>query len=154
MAGIKGRDTAIELSFRRELWRAGVRYRKNLKALPGTPDIAITKYRIAVFCDGEFWHGKDWHLAREKFKTRREFWVKKIERNIERDNEVERSLDVLGWICLRFWGRDIRKNLALCVQEVLEAIVQRQVEMAGDAPSAGGLGSDAFPEGENPPDQT
>ena len=132
MAGIGSRDTSIEVVFRKELWRAGVRYRKNLRALPGTPDIAITKYRIAVFCDGEFWHGKDWHLVREKLHTRRDFWVNKIERNIERDNEVERRLDALGWTCLRFWGRDIHRNLALCVKDVLDAVLQRKVETAMD----------------------
>ena len=128
MSRVKSKNTKIEVAFRRALWRSGVRYRKNLKMLPGKPDIAITKHKIAVFCDGEFWHGKDWGKIQERLCTRREYWVKKIESNIERDTGIDRQLAALGWTVLRFWGRDIEKNLDLCVAEVKEAIIQARVE--------------------------
>jgi len=128
MSRIKGSGTKIEVAFRRALWRAGIRYRKNYKNLPGKPDLAITKNKIAIFCDCEFWHGKDWQQAREKLRTRREFWVAKIERNIDRDNETDRRLAALGWTVLRFWGRDIEKNLDLCVMDVKDAILQSRLD--------------------------
>ena len=127
MSQVKGTDTSIEVVFRKALWHSGIRYRKNYKALPGKPDIAITRHKIAVFCDGEFWHGKDWHLVRGKLRTRREFWIRKIERNIERDTSNERKLMALGWTILRFWGRDIEKNLDLCIDDVRDAIFQARV---------------------------
>ena len=130
MSRIKGSDTKIEIAFRKALWRDGIRYRKNYKKLPGKPDIAITKHKIAIFCDGEFWHGKDWNSARDKLHTRREFWVGKIERNIERDTNNERRLAAMGWTVLRFWGKDIEKNLELCVAEVRDAILQARVDSA------------------------
>jgi len=130
MSRIRGADTKIETVFRRELWRNGIRYRKNYKELPGKPDIAITKYKIAVFCDGEFWHGKEWNVVKEKLNTRREFWIQKIERTIKRDTETERRLAGLGWTVLRFWGRDIEKNLELCVADVKAAVLQSRVESA------------------------
>ena len=128
MSRIKNADTKIEVVFRRALWRIGIRYRKNFKHLPGKPDIAITKHKIAIFCDGEFWHGKDWNLVKTSLKTRREFWVEKIERTIERDTGNERGLESLGWTVLRFWGRDIEKNLDLCVADVRDAILQSRVD--------------------------
>jgi len=128
MSRVRSTDTKIEVAFRRALWRDGIRYRKNYKGLPGKPDIAITKHKIAIFCDGEFWHGKDWNLVRERLKTRREFWIQKIERNIERDTGNERQLTALGWTILRFWGRDIEKHLELCVAEVKEAILQTKID--------------------------
>ena len=133
MSRVRGMDTKIEVVFRKALWRNGIRYRKNYKALPGKPDIAITKHKIAIFCDGEFWHGKDWHMAKEKLRTRREFWVQKIERNIDRDTGNERRLTALGWTILRFWGRDIEKKLDLCVVEVKEAILQARIDAANYA---------------------
>lgn len=123
MRRVKSRDTSIEVAFRRALWRAGIRYRKNYGKLPGKPDIAIVRHKIAVFCDGEFWHGKDWGEVKERLQTRRDFWIRKIERNIERDNENEKQLAALGWTVFRFWGRDIKKNLDLCVAEVVDAVL-------------------------------
>ena len=144
MRQIRGKDTSIEITFRKALWRSGIRYRKNYSALPGKPDIAITRHRIAVFCDGEFWHGKDWNSARGKIKTRRDYWVAKIERNIDRDNAVDRRLARLGWTVLRFWGNDIEKTLDLCVAEVKGAILQAKIDTA-DAPRY--YEPDAFDEG-------
>ena len=136
MSRIRSKDTKIEVVFRKALWRSGIRYRKNCPALPGRPDIAITKYKIAVFCDGEFWHGKDWNSVKGKLKTRSDYWIKKIERNIERDTRIERRLAMLGWTVLRFWGDDIEKNLDLCVADVKEAIFQAKVNSADHASSA------------------
>ena len=107
---------------RKALWHEGIRYRKNLKTLPGKPDIAITKYKIAIFCDGELWHGKDWKTRKESIKTNRDYWIPKIERNIARDNENERKLQCMGWVIMRFWGKDITKNLVDCVNEIKDAI--------------------------------
>ena len=130
MSRVRSTDTKIEVIFRKALWRSGIRYRKNYKNLPGKPDIAITKHKIAIFCDGEFWHGKDWNIVRERLKTRREFWIQKIERNIERDTGNEKQLVALGWTILRFWGRDIEKNLELCVADVRDAILQSKIDSA------------------------
>ena len=145
MSRIRSKDTSIEITFRKALWRSGIRYRKNYNALPGKPDVAITKHRIAVFCDGEFWHGKDWNSAKDKLQTRRDYWVQKIERNIDRDNAIEKRLARLGWTVLRFWGKDIEKNLDLCIAEVKEAILQAKVD-AADA--AGYYEPGAFDDGE------
>jgi DNA mismatch endonuclease (patch repair protein) len=109
---------------RKALWHEGIRYRKNLKTLPGRPDIAITKYKIAIFCDGEFWHGKNWETKKGAFKTNRDFWVAKIDRNIMRDNINEKKLESMGWLVLRYWGNEINKNLADCVNEIKEIILE------------------------------
>lgn len=125
MSSIRSKDTSIEVILRKALWHKGIRYRKNYKALPGTPDIAITKYRIAIFCDSEFFHGKDW----EKLKLRLEngnnstYWIKKITRNRERDNEVEKILKFQEWTVLRFWGNDIKENTDTCVKVIEEAVL-------------------------------
>ena len=129
MSHIRSKDTSIELILRKALWQKGIRYRKNYKNLPGTPDIAITKYRIAIFCDSEFFHGKDW----EKLKLRLQngsnstYWLKKISRNMERDQDVEKTLRSREWTVLRFWGNDIVKNTEECVKVIEEAIEERIV---------------------------
>jgi len=128
MSRIKSKDTSIEVTLRKALWHSGVRYRVNYKKLPGTPDIAITKYHIAIFCDGEFWHGKDWRAKKENIRSNRDYWLPKIDRNIIRDNEVNKALSYRGWAVVRFWGADIQKNLMNCVQDVKEEIFRRQIE--------------------------
>ena len=127
MSRIKSKDTSIEVTLRKALWHAGIRYRKNYPGLPGTPDIAITKHKIAIFCDGEFWHGKDWETKKDKFNTNREFWINKIERNIDRDNEVDRKIRGNGWTVVRFWGNEIEKNLPGCVEEIQDIIFQGSI---------------------------
>lgn len=124
MKNIKASDTQIELLLRKALWEKGYRYRKNVKGLPGKPDIVITKYKIAIFCDGEFFHGKDWDLLKEKLKNSNngEFWIKKISRNIEHDNDVDKELLFLGYTVLHFWGNDIKKHIDECVKAVDEAV--------------------------------
>ena len=113
MKHIRSKDTKIEIILRKALWHEGIRYRKNYDKLPGKPDIAITKYKIAVFCDGEFFHGKDWNQLQVKLKNSNnsEYWLKKIQRNINRDYEVEQEIRAQGWIVLRFWGKDIKQDV-------------------------------------------
>ena len=124
MSHIKSKDTSIEKLLRKALWHEGIRYRKNYKKLPGNPDIAITKYKIAIFCDGEFWHGKAWNEKKENFKTNRDYWINKIERNINRDNKADKELEKMGWITFRYWGNEIKKNLMDCVSEIKEAVYE------------------------------
>jgi DNA mismatch endonuclease (patch repair protein) len=124
MSHIRSNDTSVEILLRKALWREGIRYRKNLKTLPGKPDIAITKYKIAVFCDGELWHGKDWKKRKEKITTNRDYWIQKIERNMMRDNENEKKLEKMGWIVIRFWGKEIKKNLFDCIYEIKKTIYE------------------------------
>lgn len=125
MQAIRSKDTTIELLLRKALWERGVRYRKNYKKLIGKPDIAITKYRIAVFCDSDYWHGYDWGNRNQRIKSNRDYWVPKIERNMKRDQEVTERLQHEGWIVLRFWEWQIRKKLSECVENVLQAIESR-----------------------------
>ncbi len=125
MSRIRGKDTGIEIKLRKALWAKGYRYRKNYKKLPGSPDIVLTKYRIAIFCDGEFFHGKDWEHLRSKLKNSNnsQFWISKIARNIDHDDEVNKSLNAMGWTVLRFWGEDIKKHLDECVKVIEETIM-------------------------------
>lgn len=130
MQSIKSKDTSIELILRKALWREGYRYRKNYKKLPGKPDIALMRYKIAVFCDSEFFHGKDWDALEIRLSRseKGEYWIKKIERNMARDSEVEKELQYLGWKVIRFWGKDIKKNPEECVQVIQEAIFDELFE--------------------------
>ena len=120
MLAIKGRDTKIEVLMRKALWHKGIRYRKNMKIFGCHPDIAITKYRIAIFCDGDFWHGKN--FENYFVKTNIKFWHEKIKRNIERDLENTIVLRDNGWRVLRFWEEDIKHHLEKCVNDVLREI--------------------------------
>ena len=126
MQAIHSIDTTIELLLRKALWERGVRYRKNYKKLIGKPDIAITKYKIAVFCDSDYWHGYDWENRNQRIKSNRDYWVPKIERNMARDREVTEALQRDGWLVLRFWEWQIRKHLSECVESVLQAIETRK----------------------------
>ena len=128
MSRIKNKNTSIEVSLRKALWQSGIRYRKNCSDLPGAPDIVITKYQIAIFCDGEFWHGKDWEVKKPRIKSNRNYWVEKIERNMSRDRHNEWVLNGMGWIVLRFWGTEIQKDLPGCIKEINCAIIQRKIE--------------------------
>ena len=128
MQHVRSKDTTIELKLRKALWHAGIRYRKNWKELPGKPDIAITKYKIAVFCDSGFWHGRDFEI-KKKPATNAEFWEKKIKRNMERDQEVNRELNGLGWQVIRFWDTDINKDLEGCVRTVKDRIFDIKTEV-------------------------
>lgn len=121
MRHIRSKDTKPEILLRKALWHKGYRYRKNWKALPGKPDIAITKHKIAVFCDGEFFHGKDFDI-KKKPATNPGYWEAKITRNMKRDQKVDAELKGLGWRVVRFWGRDILADPDACVRAVEETI--------------------------------
>lgn len=125
MQAIRSKDTSIELALRKALWERGIRYRKNYKKLIGKPDIAITKYKIAVFCDSDYWHGYDWENRNQRIKSNRDYWVPKIERNMERDRGVTSALQSEGWLVIRFWEWQIKKHLDECVEEVLRAVSTR-----------------------------
>lgn len=130
MRNIRSKDTQIEIILRKALWKKGYRYRKNCKAIPGSPDIALTKYKIAIFCDGEFFHGKDWEVLKPKLKksNNSEFWINKISRNREKDDEINKKLLFEGWTVVRFWGNDIKKNTDECVQVIEDIIFDIKVE--------------------------
>lgn len=130
MVNIKGKNTSIELCLRKALWNRGIRYRKNYNKLPGKPDIAITKYKIAVFCDSEFFHGKDWEVLKPRLEAgnNAEYWVPKISRNRERDEEVNKELLFLGWTVIRFWGKEIKKNTDECIKVIEETIFDLKME--------------------------
>ncbi|NCP85192.1 MAG: very short patch repair endonuclease [Flavobacteriales bacterium CG_4_10_14_0_8_um_filter_32_5] len=122
MQAVKSKGSKIETMLGKEIWKRGLRYRKNNKSVFGKPDFTFKKYKIAVFCDSEFWHGKEWETRKHEHKSNVDFWYKKIERNIERDVEVNKQLKAEGWEVLRFWGKEIEKNLFLCVKKVEQAI--------------------------------
>ena len=126
MANIRSKDTSIEVTLRKALYHRGIRYRKNYSALPGKPDIAITKYRIAVFCDSEFFHGKDWDKQQLRISNgdNSNYWLKKIQRNIERDDEVNKALRFRDWTVLRFWGKDILNHTEDCIRTIEETIFE------------------------------
>lgn len=130
MSKIRGKDTKIEIALRKALWNKGYRYRKNYKELPGTPDIAFTQYKLAIFCDSEFFHGKDWDILKQKLEKGKnpDYWVKKIQRNIDRDKEKDQELLSIGWTVIHFWGEEILKHTDECVQVIEEAIFDIKVE--------------------------
>jgi DNA mismatch endonuclease (patch repair protein) len=122
MSCIRGKATSIEVALQKALWHRGIRYRKNYRKIPGAPDIAITRYKIAVFCDGGFWHGKDWDQTKRRLKRNRDYWIKKIEGNMERDKRFTDELQKQGWYVLRCWGNEIESDVDGCVDEILRAI--------------------------------
>ena len=103
---------------RNELWSRGIRYRKNCTDLPGKPDIAFKGKKVAVFCDSEFWHGYNWEKQKHRIGTRPEYWIPKIERNMKRDMEVTQELEQMGYIVIRFWGKEILNNPSLCADKI------------------------------------
>lgn len=130
MSHIKNKDTRIECKLRKALWEKGYRYRKNYAALPGKPDIVLTKYKIAIFCDGEFFHGKDWEVLKPRLESSNnsEYWIKKIDRNRKRDEEINKQLLFMGWTVIRFWGKDIQKDIEGCIKVIEETIFDNLIE--------------------------
>lgn len=122
MSKVKLKNGKAETLLAKRLWGQGLRYRRNYKKLPGSPDIAITKFRIAIFIDGEFWHGKDWEARKERLHHNREYWIEKIEENIARDKRVDQELFALGWTPLRFWEKEVLKNTEYCIDKVFEIL--------------------------------
>lgn len=124
MSRIHGKDTKPEIVLRKYLWSKGIRYRKNYSKLPGRPDVVLTKYKIAVFVDSEFFHGKDWDAQKEKIMkgANPDYWIKKITRNIERDKLKDKQLQELGWTVLHFWTKEIEKNIDKCYAQIVNSI--------------------------------
>lgn len=124
----KSKDTKPELSLRKELWKRGLRYRKNYKGVCGKPDIVFLKAKIAVFVDGKMWHGYNWEHQKNDFKSHREFWIPKIEQNIERDSIVNKTLTEQGWQVLRFWDFEIKKDLFTCANQIEQTYRNKRKE--------------------------
>lgn len=131
MRHIRSKNTEIECILRKALWKKGYRYRKHYAKIPGNPDIVLTKYKIAIFCDGEFFHGKDWEIQRKRIENSNnsEYWIMKIEKNISRDEEINKRLKAMGWVVLRFWGKDIKKNTDNCIKAIEEAVFDVRMSM-------------------------
>ena len=119
MSKIRGKNTKPELLFRKALWKKNVRFRVDSKQLPGRPDVSIKKYKLAIFIDGEYWHGYNWDKRKPKLKTNRRFWIPKIERNMQRDREVNQQLNEMGYTVFRFWSHEIEDNLKICINDVM-----------------------------------
>lgn len=119
MQHIRGKDSKPEIILRQALWKKGIRYRKNYKRLPGCPDIVLTRYKIAIFVDGDFWHARGYQdNPGSQINTNKSFWQQKLTRNVERDKEVNDRLTQMGWLVLRFWESDICKNLPHVLEEI------------------------------------
>jgi DNA mismatch endonuclease (patch repair protein) len=110
----KNRSTCTlhEAQLRSLLWRRGLRFRKNVRSLEGKPDIVFIRQRVAVFCDGDFWHGRKWKQLLQKLSAghNSQYWVKKIQTNRERDKRTNAILRRSGWLVLRFWETDIQRT--------------------------------------------
>lgn len=122
MIRIKSKDTSIEITLRKALWRRGYRYRKNCTDVFGKPDICFKGKKIAIFCDSEFWHGKYYLENKYIPKTNSKFWINKFKKNIKRDEEVNSHLNSEGWTILRFWETDIKKNIDICIDEIINKL--------------------------------
>ena len=132
MSAVKSKDTRPELKLRKALWREGLRYRVNYKKLPGKPDIVFTKWKVAVFCDGDFWHGHNWAIRgqkslQEELSGYSQYWKDKILRNIERDEENNKALIALGWTVVRIWESDIKNDLDGCVKTIKELLFEQKI---------------------------
>lgn len=125
MQAIKSKKTKIEEILAKALWAKGFRYRRNNKKVFGKPDFTFRKLKIAIFCDSEYFHGKDWETQKHRIKTNVEFWHKKIESNIMRDKKVNETLLKSGWKVIRFWGQDIKKNTDFCISQI-EKVIEEQ----------------------------
>lgn len=128
MAKVKLKRGDAERILAKELWREGFRYRLNDKRLPGSPDIAILKYEIAVFIDGEFWHGYEWEEKKKKLIRNKEYWVEKIEENIARDIRVDKELVICGWTPVHFWTKEVQKDTKGCIKAIKEIIFDKQLQ--------------------------
>lgn len=126
MQANKASGTSTETLLAKALWLKGYRYRKNDKSVLGKPDITFKKLKIAIFADGEFWHGKDWEVKKPKIAQNKEYWIKKIERNMERDRQTQQNLEDNGWTVIRFWHGQIKKNLHECVEAIEKVISHKR----------------------------
>lgn len=125
MSKVRLKNGKAETILAKRLWHEGYRYRRNYKKLPGSPDIALTTYKVAVFVDGEFWHGENWEERKAKLKHNREYWIEKIEENMARDKRVDGQLQEMGWTTVHFWEKQVLKHTDECLQVVLELIEKK-----------------------------
>jgi DNA mismatch endonuclease (patch repair protein) len=134
----KKADTAQELKLRRALWSLGLRYRKNAADLPGRPDVVFRTAQVVVFCDGDFWHGRDWEARKRKLREGHNapYWLAKIERNIERDRERTAALEAAGWKVLRFWETEIHRDANVVAQHIASVVAKRLARIKTEQPRA------------------
>lgn len=125
MQAIKCKNTKIEILLGKSMWGKGLRYRKNDNSVIGKPDFTLKQKKIAIFCDSEFWHGKNWSKGKYKIKSNRKYWFAKIEKNIKRDKKINRELRKAGWVVIRFWAKEIEKKSSWCIDKILENVYQR-----------------------------
>jgi len=125
MSKVKLKRGVAETILAKTLWHRGVRYRLNFRALSGSPDIAITKHKVAVFIDGEFWHGQDWESRKLRLNRNREYWIEKIEENMARDKRNDATLMDAGWYVIRFWEKEILRDVDACADAVIAEITKR-----------------------------
>lgn len=126
MSAIHSSNTRIEDKLAKALFSKGYRYRRNDKSVIGKPDITFKRFKIAIFCDSEYFHGKDWHKEKHRIKTNTDFWHKKIEQNMLRDRQVNAELLKNNWKILRFWGKEIQKNVDFCIEQIVNALEERK----------------------------
>lgn len=126
MSKVRLKNGKAETILAKRLWHQGYRYRRNYKKLPGSPDIALTTYKVAVFVDGEFWHGEDWEERKAKLKHNREYWIEKIEENMARDKRVDLQLQEMGWTTIHFWEKQVLKHTDECLKVVLELLEKKK----------------------------
>ncbi len=124
---IKSKNTKPEILLRKELWRRGLRYRKNCKQIYGKPDLVFLRKQIAIFIDGEFWHGYNFEEIKNRLKSNKQFWLEKIERNMERDFEITQFLVEQGWAVLRFWDFEIKNDLSRCADKIEHTVKIREI---------------------------
>lgn len=133
MSSIPSKATKPEILLRKALWHENLRYRVNYKKVPGKPDVAFTKYKVAVFCDGDFWHGHNWAIRglgslSNEMENYSEYWQEKIHRNVEHDEVVNKELQAMGWKVVRLWESDINSKLDECVRVVKEALFESMIQ--------------------------
>lgn len=133
MSRVRLKGGKAEQFLAKALWKKGYRYRKNDKRLPGSPDIAILKHHIAVFVDGEFWHGQNWEARKERLQRNREYWIEKIEENIARDRRNDLLLQDMGWTAVHFWEKEVLKHTDDCVAAIEEIILTELIDRTEDS---------------------
>ncbi|MDB5122548.1 MAG: very short patch repair endonuclease [Mucilaginibacter sp.] len=125
MSKIKSNNTKAEVLLRKSVWKLGYRYRIHISTLPGKPDIVFKSKKIVIFIDGEFWHGYKWDEKKTKIKSNKDYWIKKIERNIERDIQNQRTLSKMGYVVIRFWEHEVKKELETCLKKILDILKEK-----------------------------
>ena len=129
MSNVHLKGGKAETDLAKAIWHEGIRYRKNYRKIPGSPDIAITRYKVAVFVDGEFWHGENWNERKTKLKANKDYWTEKIEENIARDKRNDKLLLDMGWIPIHFWEKEVKNDLDKCVHIIIDVIQKQFTEM-------------------------